>query len=204
MLLGLGCVLGLALSQLLPLAPLHAVATDRQDMLALATGEVEPGVEAVFVLDFLSGDLRAGILNPETHTFTATYFRNIVADLKVETGKTPRYLIVTGGVYLRTKSNWRLAAVRGLRGRANLRQDGLLWLRLQFFVSEPALDVAPHGVAAHGRASHPHHDHSRSVAPCSRQMRSGALLLGSTCTTIQVASVCIDFRQCRMRPSASP
>jgi hypothetical protein len=104
-----GVVLGIALSQLLPLAPLHAVATDRQDTLAIATGEVEPGIEAVFMLDFLSGDLRAGILNPETHTFTATYFRNIVSDLKVEIGKSPRYLLVTGGVYLRTKSNWRLA-----------------------------------------------------------------------------------------------
>ena len=108
-LLGGGIVLGLALNHLLPLAPLHAVATDRQDTLALATGEVEPGVEAVFMLDFLSGDLRAGILNPGTRTFTATYFRNIAADLKVEIGKTPRYLLVTGGVYLRTKSNWRLA-----------------------------------------------------------------------------------------------
>ena len=107
--LGGGIMLGIAISHLFPLAPLHAVATDRQDTLAIATGEVEPGIEAVFMLDFLSGDLRAGILNPETHTFTATYYRNVVADLKVEIGKTPRYLLVTGGVYLRTKSNWRLA-----------------------------------------------------------------------------------------------
>jgi hypothetical protein len=104
-----GIALGLVLSRLLPIASLHASATDRQDMLAVATGEVEPGVEAIFMLDFLSGDLRAGILNPETHTFTATYFHNVMADLKVEIGKTPRFLMVTGGVYLRTKSNWRLA-----------------------------------------------------------------------------------------------
>jgi hypothetical protein len=108
-LLSVGIVLGIVLTRLLPLAPLHASATDRQDTLAIATVEVEPGIEAVFMLDFLSGDMRAGILNPETHTFTATYFRNIVADLKVEIGKTPRYLMVTGGAYMRTKSNWRLA-----------------------------------------------------------------------------------------------
>ena len=36
-----GVVLGIALSYLLPLAPLHAVATDRQDMLAMATGETD-------------------------------------------------------------------------------------------------------------------------------------------------------------------
>jgi hypothetical protein len=102
-------VLGLVLGRWLSPAPLHAAATDHGDTFALATGQVDNGIDAVFMLDFLSGDLRVAVLNPTTRGFTVTYHRNISADLKVEAGKTPKYALVVGQSYMRTFSNWRLA-----------------------------------------------------------------------------------------------
>ena len=93
----------------LPPAPLHAVATDRQENFAMATGSVDEGIEAVFTLDFLTGDLRGAVLNPHTRTFSVTYHRNILADLKVDGGKAPKFLMVTGQSYLRTGSNFNLS-----------------------------------------------------------------------------------------------
>lgn len=88
---------------------LSASATDRAETFAMATGTVDSGVEAIFTLDFLSGDLNGAVLNPGTRTFTATYHRNIAGDLQVEAGRQPKYALVTGQSYLRTGSNFRLA-----------------------------------------------------------------------------------------------
>jgi hypothetical protein len=99
--LGIGIVIGRVIGVVLPHAPLHAVATDRQDTFAIATGMVDDGIEAVYMLDFLTGDLRAAVLNPNTRTFSSTFQRNLGPDLKVEQGKNPRYLMVSGAVDLR-------------------------------------------------------------------------------------------------------
>ena len=47
---------GLVLTGFLPDTPLHAVSTDRTDTFAMATGPVDSEVEAVYFLDFLTGD----------------------------------------------------------------------------------------------------------------------------------------------------
>ena len=56
------CCGGLVLSGLWPQTPLHATATDRSDTFAIATGAVDDDTEAVYFLDFLTGDLRAVVL----------------------------------------------------------------------------------------------------------------------------------------------
>lgn len=93
--LAIGLVLGVMIGGLLPNTPLHAVATDRYDTFAIATGFVDDGVEAVFFLDFLTGDLRAAVMS-RGGKFTAFYTYNILQDLGVEPGKNPRFLMVTG------------------------------------------------------------------------------------------------------------
>ncbi len=90
-----GVALGFALSGWWPSTPLHAVATDRYDTFAIATGPVDEKAEAIFFLDFLTGDLRAAVIN-QYGKFTAFYQYNIMTDLGVEQGKNPRYLMVTG------------------------------------------------------------------------------------------------------------
>ena len=105
----LGLVLGLNLQGLWPHVPLHATATHGLDKFAICTGLVDDTVEAIYFLDFLTGDMRAAVINPKTGKFIAYYTRNIAADFGTVT-KNPRYLIVTGFADMpRGRSNFQFA-----------------------------------------------------------------------------------------------
>ncbi|MCS7306902.1 MAG: hypothetical protein NZ602_17565 [Thermoguttaceae bacterium] len=80
----------------LPQAPLHAVATDSNANCLIATGPVDAAVEAVYVLDALTGDLKAAVVSKRQPGFQAQYVRNILADFQLEQGKKPSFLMVTG------------------------------------------------------------------------------------------------------------
>lgn len=97
-----GIVVGLTVGGLLPDSPLHATATDRSENYAIATGLVEPGIEALYTLDFLTGELSAYILNPGARVFGNSYKRNVLEDLKVQQGRSPKFMMVTGQAFLRT------------------------------------------------------------------------------------------------------
>ncbi len=99
--LSAGLIGGFLLSGLLPRTPIHAVATDRIDTFAIATGPVDAEFEAVYFLDFLTGDLRAAVLGKNTGTFIAFYNYNVLQDLGVDPTKNPRFLMVTGLANLR-------------------------------------------------------------------------------------------------------
>lgn len=95
--LAVGLVVGVAVGGFCPHAPLHATATDRFDTFAIATGYVDEGIEAIYFLDFLTGDLRAAVLSKQVPPrFNSFYERNIIQDLGVDPAKNPRYLMVTG------------------------------------------------------------------------------------------------------------
>ena len=110
-LLGLvaGCLLTVGVMNFTAPSTLHAVATDRQENFAIATGMVDVGIEAVYTLDFLTGELKAAVLNSHTRSFTVSYQRNIMADLGIEPGKTPKFAMVTGQTHLRTGASFKLA-----------------------------------------------------------------------------------------------
>ena len=93
----LGLIIGLNLEGLWPTAPLHASATHGIDKFAIATGLVDSGVEALYFLDFLTGDMRAAVINPKTGKFNSFYTRNIAADFG-GAGRNSGYLLVTGSV----------------------------------------------------------------------------------------------------------
>lgn len=99
--LAAGVLVGLAAGRLLPHAPAHAMATDRQENFAIATGPVDEEMEAVFFLDFLTGELKAAVLSPITGKFNALYQAQIAGDLGVDASKNPKYLLVTGLAQLR-------------------------------------------------------------------------------------------------------
>lgn len=84
-----------------PLPQARATATDRYENFALATGPLDTDVEGVFILDFLTGDLKATVLSSQLGRFNAYYQRNIIEDLGIDPAKNPRYLMVTGVVNLR-------------------------------------------------------------------------------------------------------
>ena len=72
---GLGLVIGLNLEGLWPSVPLHATATHGIDKFAIATGLVDNSVEALYFLDFLTGDMRAAVINPKTGKFNCVLTR---------------------------------------------------------------------------------------------------------------------------------
>jgi hypothetical protein len=91
----LGLVIGLNVQGLWPNVPLHAVATEGLDKFAIATGAIASDIEALYFLDYLTGDLKAAVINPKTGKFNALFTYNIAGDFPVA-GGTPRYLMVTG------------------------------------------------------------------------------------------------------------
>jgi len=100
----LGLILGLNLEGLWPTAPLHATATHGIDKFAIATGYVDQGVEALYFLDFLTGDMRAAVINPKTGKFNSFFTRNIAMDFG-GAGRNSGYLMVTGSVNMPRGSN---------------------------------------------------------------------------------------------------
>ena len=93
---GIGLIGGLILTGFWPDAPLHAVATDRCQTYAIATGPVDEETEAVYFLDFLTGNLNAVVLGKRGNGFTAFYQRDVLTDLGVDPSKNPRFMMVTG------------------------------------------------------------------------------------------------------------
>lgn len=99
-----GLVIGLNVEGLWPSMPLHAAATHGIDKFAIATGLVDNSVEALYFLDFLTGDMRAAVINPKTCKFNAFFTRNIAADF-AGAGRTSGYLMVTGSVNMPRGTN---------------------------------------------------------------------------------------------------
>src|SRR5262245_10763276 len=74
---------------------LHAAAAQSGTSLCVATGPIEQGVEGIFVLDFISGELSCGVMNPRTGQISGLFRRNITADAGVAQGKQPKYMLAT-------------------------------------------------------------------------------------------------------------
>ena len=76
---------------------LHASASHSGKSFAMATGMVDNDIEGVFTLDYLTGDLKCWILNPRNPMVGGSLFQyNVIADLGVQQGKEPNYVMVTG------------------------------------------------------------------------------------------------------------
>lgn len=73
----------------------HATATHGESNFAIATGPADGEIEAFYFLDFLTGDLRAAVVNRRTAGFAAFFERNILQDFG-GISKNPKYLMVTG------------------------------------------------------------------------------------------------------------
>lgn len=99
--IALGILIGFLLSVFMPAQPLHAVATQGQDGFALATGLLDSNIEGVYFLDCLTGVLKGAALNINNGQFTTVFETNVLSDLKLEMGKSPKFLMVTGLANLR-------------------------------------------------------------------------------------------------------
>jgi hypothetical protein len=94
--LAIGLVIGLNYAGAWPQMPVHAVATHGQDNFVIATGPVDEDVEAIFMLDSLTGDLRAAVISLQTGKFNSAFSYKVDKDLLTPGAKNPRYLMVTG------------------------------------------------------------------------------------------------------------
>jgi len=73
----------------------HATATHGESNFAIATGPARNDLEAFYFLDFLTGDLRAAVVNTRNGKFTSLFEHNINADFE-SLSKNPKFLMVTG------------------------------------------------------------------------------------------------------------
>lgn len=102
-----GVVFGLAVSWFWPQEPIHASSSDRDEKFAMLTvpvkdvqfAGVRDHLEGVFVLDFLTGQLKGAVLG-KVGRFTHFYMRNIAADFQVNPSVTQHYAIVQGNAQL--------------------------------------------------------------------------------------------------------
>lgn len=99
---GIGVYVGNRLAQSrmienMPPVNLHAGTAARTKSMSMATGWIDGNVEALFVLDHVTGNLQCWLLNKRTGKVGGIYRANAAADLAVagKTG-TPDYLMTTG------------------------------------------------------------------------------------------------------------
>lgn len=86
----------------LPETALHAMATDSGETFSICTGSIADGVEGIFCLDFLTGDLQCWVMDNRSNAVAGYFVHNVVADLGIDQGrKNPQYLMVTGLTGLR-------------------------------------------------------------------------------------------------------
>jgi len=96
-----GLVIGLNVAGVWPQIPVHAVATHGQDNFAIATGPLDDNVEAIFVLDSVTGELKGASMNVQSRRFNTWWEHNVSRDITVGGSKNPSYRIVTGYTALR-------------------------------------------------------------------------------------------------------
>ncbi len=85
---------------------LQAMATNSGQDFSMCTGPIAAGMEGVFFLDYLTGDLQCLVPNARTGSVGGAYKHNIMADLNIEAGaaKKPQFLMVSGMAAFRANS----------------------------------------------------------------------------------------------------
>ena len=78
--MGVGAVLTAGVFGLQGTPRAHATATHGSDNFAIATGLVDDSIEALYFLDFLTGDLRAAVVSRRNGEFTGFFSYNVLAD----------------------------------------------------------------------------------------------------------------------------
>ena len=105
-----GVVLGLVIAALWPQRSLTAATSDRNDKFGMCTIYVAENLEAVFVLDFLTGRLTGACLGKQGNQgFVQSFIADVAADLQVKSGK-PQYAMVPGLAQIRAQPGQQPAA----------------------------------------------------------------------------------------------
>jgi len=104
LLVGVGMMIGTlvtvnqqnATGTVLPETILNASASHSGQTFAMATGPIDGDIEALFMLDYLTGELTCSVIHTRTAQFFTQFKYNVIQDLGVQQGKQPDYVMVTG------------------------------------------------------------------------------------------------------------
>lgn len=98
-----GLIAGLAIAYLCPHEPTYATTADRDSQFMMVTvpvgnraAGIDDPIDGVFILDFLTGQLKGAVMNRQQGRFTSFYMRNLADDFGVKGDEDPHYCIVTG------------------------------------------------------------------------------------------------------------
>lgn len=96
--MSLGLAAGLAIAFMWPHEYAAASVSDRNEKFAMVTARFDSTdlVEGVFILDFLTGQLRGSVINPATGRFSVLYARDVAADFNLDPNRSGTYAIVSG------------------------------------------------------------------------------------------------------------
>lgn len=99
----LGLMAGICVAYFWPHEPAYATNADRDSQFLMVTvpvGTSAAGIsdpmDGVFILDFLTGQLKGAVLNRQSGKFTNLYFRDLAKDFNVDPQADPHYAMVTG------------------------------------------------------------------------------------------------------------
>lgn len=92
----LGIAIGGGLVWAWPTQHASAFTSDRNDKFAVTTALTGPTSEAVFVLDFLTGQVRGFALDRTASQYMWVYSRSVAQDFGVDPNKPARYALVSG------------------------------------------------------------------------------------------------------------
>ena len=109
-----GLIGGILLAGIWPTQPTFATATDRLEQFGIATGFIDDGLEGVYVLDFMTGQLQALVIHRQLQKFAARYVRNVSGDFGLTLDDNPQYVMVTGNADLRQSARRGQYATRGV------------------------------------------------------------------------------------------
>ena len=104
-----GVVVGIGVAALWPNRPLTAATSDRNEKFGMCTVYVSEGLEAVFVLDFLTGRLTGACLGKQGNQFVQYYMADVGSDLQVKVAK-PAYAMTPGLAQIRANPGTQPAA----------------------------------------------------------------------------------------------
>ena len=98
-----GLTFGLLFAYFCPHQPTYATTADRDSQFMMVTVPVgnravgiDDPIDGVFILDFLTGQLKGAVMNRQLGKFNAFYVRNLAQDFGVKGEEDPHYCIVTG------------------------------------------------------------------------------------------------------------
>lgn len=104
-----GVVVGLGIAAIWPQRRLTAATTDRNEKFGMCTVYVSENLEAVFVLDYLTGRLTGACLGKQGNGFVQFFAADVGADLQVK-GTKPAYAMTPGLAQIRSKPGTQPAA----------------------------------------------------------------------------------------------